>query len=386
MEKSSPHETSKKPSREHVSLLKWAQDESGRLLEYPTFQDSPKPTSLRAYESRAMTISERMRKTLVHDKRVNKDVLRLIEAKGDEGWAQNPDVLEGFFWEILHKGVDGNAIAMHYGVDVEAEGGYKGESYVEWYGMDDTDRMVKKEKRPVAGDKKEASKTLATMTSAPAKTEDIIDDDDRKRSNTGKRSAQRCKKRKRKVETCFADFPGPMCHVSNLNMEGLLRHMLRLPCEVNYSTFCVGHMFSRRRKGDCLSMASWALVHVGALWTQDTAPDTSEDRDDGRPNRDRDDCDGEFAGQHTGQFRCGATAGSTRSTGPSLFWGWGAVFRCSLSVKFERLRLGLDNRECEKEDEDEKDETNGERHGGLTRRDGMKGKSSWPGVLLVSEG
>ena len=53
-------------------------------------------------------------------------------------------MLEEFFWEILHKGVRGKEIAMNYGVDVEAEGAYKGESYVEWYGMDDTDWMVKK--------------------------------------------------------------------------------------------------------------------------------------------------------------------------------------------------------------------------------------------------
>ena len=100
---------------------------------------------MRAYASRAMIFRERMRKALVHDTRVNKDVLRLIEEKGDEGWARNQDVLDGFFWEILHKGVDGKAIAMNYGVDVEAEGAYKGESYVERYGMDDTDRMVQRE-------------------------------------------------------------------------------------------------------------------------------------------------------------------------------------------------------------------------------------------------
>ena len=82
------------------------------------------------------------------------------------------------------------------------------------------------------------------MTSAPAKTEDVIDDDERKCSNTGKPSAQRCKKRKRKVETSFTDFPGPNCHVGNLNMEGLLRHMLRLP-EANHSTFRAGHMSTR---------------------------------------------------------------------------------------------------------------------------------------------
>ena len=134
----------KKPSRDHVSLYKWNQDESSRLLEYPKFQNTPKAKSMLAYESRTMIFCERMRKALVHDKRVNKDVLRLIEGKGDDGWARNQDVLEGFFWEILHKGVDGKAIAMNYGVDVEVEGAYKGESYVEWYGMGDTDRMVKK--------------------------------------------------------------------------------------------------------------------------------------------------------------------------------------------------------------------------------------------------
>ena len=91
-----------------------------------------------------MTFKERMRKAPVHDKRVNTGVLCLIEEKGDEGWARNPDVLEGFCWEILHKGVDGKSIAMNYGVEVEAEGAYKGELYAEWYGMDDTDRIVKK--------------------------------------------------------------------------------------------------------------------------------------------------------------------------------------------------------------------------------------------------
>ena len=85
-----------------------------------------------------------MQKALVHDKRLNKDVLRLHEEKGSEGWERNQDVLEGFFWEILHKDVDGNALAMKYGFDVEAEGAYKGESYVKWDGMDDTDRMVQK--------------------------------------------------------------------------------------------------------------------------------------------------------------------------------------------------------------------------------------------------
>ncbi|CDF36261.1 unnamed protein product [Chondrus crispus] len=133
---------------------------------------------------------------------------------------------------------------MNYGVDVETEGAYKGESYVEWYGMHDTGRVVKKEKRPVPGGKKEASTAEATVTSAPAKTEDTIDDDERKHSNIGKPSAQRCTKRKRKVEPSFADFPGPKCHVGNLNVEGLLRHMLRMP-GVNPSMFYVGHMFTR---------------------------------------------------------------------------------------------------------------------------------------------
>ena len=54
-----------------------------------------------------MTFSARMRKALVHDKRVNKEALNLIEEKAGEDWTRNPDVLEGFFWEILHKGVNG---------------------------------------------------------------------------------------------------------------------------------------------------------------------------------------------------------------------------------------------------------------------------------------
>ena len=156
-----------------------------------------------------MIFRERMRKALVHDKRVSKDTLRLIAEKANEDWTRNPDVLEGFFWEILHKGVNGKPIAVIYGVDVETEGAYNGESYVESYGMDDTGSLVKKEKRPVPGGKKEASKAEATATSAPVKTEDTVDDDERKRSNIGKPSAQRCKKRKRNVETCFADFPAP---------------------------------------------------------------------------------------------------------------------------------------------------------------------------------
>ena len=79
---------------------------------------------------------------------------------------------------------NGKPTAVPNGVDVEAEVAYKGESYVEWYSMDDTGRLVKKEKRPVPGGKKEAFEAEATVTSAPAKTEDIIDDDERKRSNT----------------------------------------------------------------------------------------------------------------------------------------------------------------------------------------------------------
>ena len=199
---------------------------------------------MRAYECRAMIFRERMRKALVHDKRVSNDILRLIEEKADEEWTRNPDVLEGFFWEIVHKGVNGKPIAMIYGVDVETEGAYNGESYVEWFGMDDTGSLVKKEKRLVPGGKKETSKAEATVTSAPAKPEDTVDDDERKRSNIGRPSAQRCTKRKRKVETSFADFPGPKGHVGNLNMKGLLRHMPRKP-GVNHSMFYVGHMLTR---------------------------------------------------------------------------------------------------------------------------------------------
>lgn len=51
---------------------------------------------------------------------------------------------------------------------MEAEGTYTGESFVKWYGMNDTGGIVKKEKRRVLGDKKEASMAVATVTSTPA--------------------------------------------------------------------------------------------------------------------------------------------------------------------------------------------------------------------------
>ena len=104
-------------------------------------------------------------------------------------------MLEGFFWKILHKGIIGKSTAVNYGVDVETEGEFKGvalavpfymrlaELHVEWYCMDDTGRLVEKEKRPIPGGKKEASKAEATVTSAQDKTEDTIDDDERKRWN-----------------------------------------------------------------------------------------------------------------------------------------------------------------------------------------------------------
>ena len=75
--------------------------------------------------------------------------------------------------------------------------------------MDDTDRLVKKEKRPVPRGKKEAFKAEASVTSVPNKTEDIIDDDERKRSNTWRPSAQLRKKRKQKVETSLPTFSAP---------------------------------------------------------------------------------------------------------------------------------------------------------------------------------
>ncbi|CDF34196.1 unnamed protein product [Chondrus crispus] len=73
-----------------------------------------------------------MRKALGYDKGVNKDALRLIEEKANEDWTRNSDVMEGFFWEIVHKGVDGRPIAMNYGVDVGAEGAYKARASHMW--------------------------------------------------------------------------------------------------------------------------------------------------------------------------------------------------------------------------------------------------------------
>ena len=46
---------------------------------------------------------------------------------------------------------------MNYGIDIETEGAYKGESYVEWYGMDATGRLGRNEKPPGPRSKKEAS-------------------------------------------------------------------------------------------------------------------------------------------------------------------------------------------------------------------------------------
>ena len=40
------------------------------------------------------------------------EALHLIEEKTAKDWTRNPGVLEGFLWEILHKGVNRKAIAV----------------------------------------------------------------------------------------------------------------------------------------------------------------------------------------------------------------------------------------------------------------------------------
>lgn len=253
-------------NRSHVSNMKWDQDALGRLTEAPSFQDSPTPVSLDAYEKKAIAFSERMRKALLQDSRVNADVLGIIADNGDDDWLRNPDVLEGLFWEILHKGVSGKAITVNYGVDVEAEGAYKGQSYVEWYGMDKTGRMVKQEQKLMhpkpdkttskadveeghgtmfAGEMEGRSIGPATL-SAGADLPEAGDftgvASEGRTDQDGRREA--AKKKKRKKPARKPEPPSPKCHVGNLNRSGLLRHVPRMP-GVNHSMFYIGTLFTR---------------------------------------------------------------------------------------------------------------------------------------------
>lgn len=220
----------------HMGREKWDQDETGRLTKPIIFPDSTQPITLSKYKTNAVSFEENFWNSLRGDKSVNISSFSQGSANGD--WRRDPNALEELFWNTLERGVDGKALTVPYGVDVEVEGAFDsaGMSYVEWYGPDDINSAARKDRRKNTGKRKVKAELQM------AKTGSSCSEDPTRNDRSDERESSCKKKSEQKQE--LSPSKEPHSHVGNLNSKGLLRHMPRMP-GINHSMYYVGQLFSR---------------------------------------------------------------------------------------------------------------------------------------------
>lgn len=237
----------------HVNHIRWDQDKAGRLTKPIIFPDSSNPVTLSNYKRKALSFEEEVWDSVRKDKTMNVASSTKIVGEGD--WKRSPDALEELFWNALERGMDGKALTVPYGVDVEVEGAFDstGMSYVEWYGVGDIDSAAKKDRRKNSGKRKlkgepqvsnaanSGSMHLtanATCDREACNLKGLPDTSLKSRGNRGGDGREIESKQKPLL------FAGHYSHVGNLNTKGLLRHMPRMP-GINHSMYYIGQLFSR---------------------------------------------------------------------------------------------------------------------------------------------
>eukprot|EP00177_Eucheuma_denticulatum_P006893 GFKZ01012543.1.p1 GENE.GFKZ01012543.1~~GFKZ01012543.1.p1 ORF type:complete len:1421 (+),score=160.96 GFKZ01012543.1:319-4263(+) len=223
----------------HVSHLKWDQDETGRLTKPIKFPDSQTPVTLRSYKKKAQAFEEKLRDSILEDSSFDVRSLKILAEKSGEDWMRSPDTLEQIFWTVIEKGVEGAPVVVPYGVDVEVEGAYDSicNSYVEWYGDGGREGQTNRRKKGQARKGMELP-GQGDQTKTDGQVAQAQYDVGRALTAPGS-SAMHAKEGRKQLRPTAAKS-----HVGNLNSKGILRHMPRMP-GINHSMYYVGQLLSR---------------------------------------------------------------------------------------------------------------------------------------------